>query len=169
MNRHLHAETPAAEIAYFYGSAGARLHVCAPLLELRIGDSPLQTVLYGGMRSVVVRRVLPEACAPIDVLPASIQLALIESDPAGWQMQQKRYYLCPFLDRGTTRHCFHSRSGEKPNERSSWRYCPHALYPHGCHPGIGLSSLGLTWQRFRAGERRGTHEPTCTVTPRTQH
>ena len=83
MDQRLYAEQTAANIAYCYVGAGARLHVGTPLLEVRIGDSPLQTILYDGIRSVVVRRVMLAVGASIDSLPASIPLAAVESIQEG--------------------------------------------------------------------------------------
>jgi hypothetical protein len=82
MSKRPNAEYP-AEIVSCYGGAGARLYAGAPLLEVRIGESPLQTVLYNGIQSLVVRRMLPEAVGPIDFLPAFIPLAQVSQDPEG--------------------------------------------------------------------------------------
>ncbi len=83
MDQRLYAQQTAANIAYCYVGAGARLHVGTPLLEVRIGDSPLQTILYDGIRSVVVRRVMLAVGASIDSLPASIPLAVVENIQEG--------------------------------------------------------------------------------------
>ena len=79
MNWELDAEQPAAQIVSCYARPGAHLHVGVPLLELRIGSNPIQTLAYGASRRVVVRRVMPEATHPIAVLPASLPLAIVES------------------------------------------------------------------------------------------
>lgn len=79
MNWELDAEHPAAQIVSCYARPGAHLHAGVPLLELRVGSNPLQTLAYGASRRVVVRRVLPEAARPIEVLPASLPLAIVES------------------------------------------------------------------------------------------
>ena len=58
-----------------------RAHRCS---KVRIGDSPLQTVLYDGIQSVVVRQVLSAVGMPIDSLPASIPLAIVGPGGGGW-------------------------------------------------------------------------------------
>lgn len=100
MDRRLYAEQPAAEIVYCYGGAGARLQEGAPLLEVRIGESPLQTVLYDGIRSVVVRQVLPAVGMPIDSLPASIPLAIVEGVLEGVAGETKAVLLVSLFQLG---------------------------------------------------------------------
>jgi len=83
MSWHLDVERPAAEIVYCYAGSGTHLHADAPLLEVRLGNSPLQTLTYGEGLSAVVRRVLPEAALPIEALPVSVPLAVVESVQEG--------------------------------------------------------------------------------------
>jgi hypothetical protein len=85
MNWDLDVELPAAQIVHCYVGSGTPLHAGMPLLELRIGSNPLQTLTYGENHRVVVRRMLPQAALPTGALPASIPLAIVESmhDGAG--------------------------------------------------------------------------------------
>jgi hypothetical protein len=101
MSRRQHVEYEAAEIVYCYGGAGARLYAGAPLLEVRIGESPLQTVLYDGIQDLVVRRVLPRAGRPIDCLPASVPLAIVESDPEGASAAKEAVLLVSLYRQGS--------------------------------------------------------------------